>query len=129
MCACVCVCVRVCLCVLNFEESRHGSDAANSRYLAYLHCKVRVLYDDGIWYDGLVNGFDNRLKEYTIRLDDDTCFTTALPDPDVQILGTSAPPHRPQNAASAAGQRPDISARANKRQRPACRPPPEDHLY
>lgn len=72
---------------LNFEDSRLASEAAD-----YLHSKVRVLYDDGIWYNGVVSGYEHKSKEYTIRLDDDTTFATSLPDPDIQILGRSAVP-------------------------------------
>jgi hypothetical protein len=82
---------------LNFEASRRSSEVAN-----YLHSKVRVLYDDGVWYEGFISGYDYKSKEYMIRLDDDTCFTTALPDPDIQILATSVLPPKGAVAGGAA---------------------------
>lgn len=81
---------------VNFEESRQASDASH-----YLHSRVRVLYDDGVWYEGIISGYDHKSKEYMIRLDDDTRFSTPLPDPDIQILSTSALP--PKGVVTGAG--------------------------
>jgi hypothetical protein len=72
---------------LNFEESRRISEEVAK----YLHARVRVLYDDGIWYQGSVAAYLHKSKQYTIRLDDETTFETALPDPDVEILPASDP--------------------------------------
>ena len=81
----------------------HAENLLAAQVAEVLHARVRVLYDDGIWYQGFVSGYDYKSSEYVIRLDDDTTFNTSLPDPDIQILSTSAPPPKGVVAGAAGG--------------------------
>ncbi len=72
----------------------------------YVHARIRVLYDDGAWYEGSVTGYDDKQDKFSVRLDDDTRFTTQLPDPDIEVIsGPMSPrlgPHDPSGAVHAA---------------------------
>lgn len=78
---------------LNFQESRELTvatvDPGN-----HVHSRVRVLYDDGVWYEGSITGYDEKSSKYFIRLNDDTRFTTTLPDNDIQIISGPMSPGR-----------------------------------
>jgi hypothetical protein len=47
---------------------------------------VRMLFDDGVWYNGKVSSYDVRSKKYSIEFEDGDIQETALPDKEVEVL-------------------------------------------
>ena len=52
----------------------------------YINARVRVLFDDGVLYQGTITGHDDKSDKFFVRLDDGTRFTTHLPDPDIDVI-------------------------------------------
>ena len=56
---------------VNFQGSKESANAL-SNPLRYVNSRVRVLYDDGIWYDGAILSYDDKSNEVRMAAIDAT---------------------------------------------------------
>jgi len=67
---------------------------------------VRVLFDDGLWYPGVLTDFKTLTKKYTVQFDDGDEMDLRIPDKDVEVISREeASKKRPLSDEAEGGQR------------------------
>lgn len=67
---------------------------------------VRVLFDDGLWYPGVLTEFKTLTKKYTVQFDDGDEMDLRIPDKDVEVVSREeASKKRPLGNEAEGGQR------------------------
>ena len=70
-----------------------------------LGTKVRMLFDDGVWYPGTLVKFDGRSQKYAVEFEDGDTQETKIPDKDVEVVLLQVQGHDRSTSAGKAAKR------------------------